>query len=191
MQGIVVLDAGGQYCHLLARRVREIGVQSHVLPIDTPAAKLTGISGIIISGGPRSVTEAGSPRIDPSILAMGVPILGICYGHQLLAATLPFVVMMYIAGARPTLSVVIVGYLGMILLGGLFISVGIFASACTRHQLLSAIIAITMPRPMNANATNVKAMKSCMGCAGSGMPIAIASATQTCSATSVSPALWR
>ena len=85
----MVLDAGGQYCHLLARRVREIGVQSHVLPIDTPAAKLTGISGIIISGGPRSVTEAGSPRIDPSILKMGVPILGICYGHQLLAATLP------------------------------------------------------------------------------------------------------
>ena len=89
MQGIAVLDAGGQYCHLLARRVREVGVQSHVLPIDTTATQLAGISGIIISGGPRSVTEAGSPRIDPSILSMGVPILGICYGHQLLAATMP------------------------------------------------------------------------------------------------------
>ena len=89
MQGIAVLDAGGQYCHLLARRVREAGVQSHVLPIDTNADQLAGIGGIIISGGPRSVTEAGSPRVHPSILSIGVPILGICYGHQLLAATMP------------------------------------------------------------------------------------------------------
>src|ERR671913_1185735 len=89
VQGIAVLDAGGQYCHLLARRVREVGVQSHVLPIDTHATHLDGISGIIISGGPRSVTEAGSPRIHASILSMGVPVLGICYGHQLLAATMP------------------------------------------------------------------------------------------------------
>ena len=84
-----MLDAGGQYCHLLARRVRETGVQSHVLPIDTPAEQLAGISGIIISGGPRSVTESGSPRIHPSVLSMKVPLLGICYGHQLLAASLP------------------------------------------------------------------------------------------------------
>jgi GMP synthase (glutamine-hydrolysing) len=89
VQGIAVLDAGGQYCHLLARRVREVGVQSHVLPIDTSAAQLAGIGGIIISGGPRSVTEAGSPRVHQSILSMGVPILGICYGHQLLAASMP------------------------------------------------------------------------------------------------------
>ena len=89
MHGIAVLDAGGQYCHLLARRVREAGVQSLVLPIETHSDQLSGISGIIISGGPRSVTEAGSPRVDPSILSMGVPILGICYGHQLLAASMP------------------------------------------------------------------------------------------------------
>ncbi|MCM3881235.1 MAG: glutamine-hydrolyzing GMP synthase [Vicinamibacterales bacterium] len=89
MQGIAVLDAGGQYCHLLARRVREAGVQSHVLPIGTTADQLAGISGIIISGGPRSVTEHDSPRIHPSIFSLNVPILGICYGHQLLAATLP------------------------------------------------------------------------------------------------------
>jgi GMP synthase (glutamine-hydrolysing) len=89
VHGIAVLDAGGQYCHLLARRVREVGVQSHVLPIDTPADQLAGIRGIIISGGPRSVTEPGSPRVHPSVLSMGVPVLGICYGHQLLAATMP------------------------------------------------------------------------------------------------------
>jgi GMP synthase (glutamine-hydrolysing) len=89
VQGIAVLDAGGQYCHLLARRVREVGVQSHVLPIDTNASQLEGVSGIIISGGPRSVTDGGSPRIDASILSMEVPVLGICYGHQLLAATMP------------------------------------------------------------------------------------------------------
>ena len=64
-------------------------MQSHVLPIDTSADQLAGIGGIIISGGPRSVTGAGSPRVSPSILSMGVPILGICYGHQLLAATMP------------------------------------------------------------------------------------------------------
>ncbi len=89
MQGIAVLDAGGQYCHLLARRIREIGIPSHVLPIDTTAEQLAGISGVIISGGPRSVTEPGSPRMHPSIVASGLPILGICYGHQLLAATMP------------------------------------------------------------------------------------------------------
>jgi GMP synthase (glutamine-hydrolysing) len=89
MHGIAVLDAGGQYCHLLARRIRETGVQSHVLPIDTSADQLEGIDGIVISGGPRSVTEAGSPRIHTSILSMNRPILGICYGHQLLGATMP------------------------------------------------------------------------------------------------------
>jgi GMP synthase (glutamine-hydrolysing) len=60
-----------------------------VLPIDASADQLAGISGIIISGGPRSVTEPGSPRVHPSILGLGVPILGICYGHQLLAASMP------------------------------------------------------------------------------------------------------
>lgn len=88
MQGIAVLDAGGQYCHLLARRVREARVLSHVVPVDVQAEAIRGVQGIIISGGPRSVTEADAPRIDPSILSLGVPILGICYGHQLLAHTL-------------------------------------------------------------------------------------------------------
>src|SRR4029077_4854230 len=63
--------------------------QSHVVPIGITADELGAISGLVISGGPRSVTEPGSPRVHPSILSMGVPILGICYGHQLLAATMP------------------------------------------------------------------------------------------------------
>jgi GMP synthase (glutamine-hydrolysing) len=89
MRGIAVLDAGGQYCHLLARRVRQTHVLSHVLPVDVAAAALKDVSGIIISGGPRSVSEPNAPRIDPSILELGIPILGICYGHQLLASMLP------------------------------------------------------------------------------------------------------
>jgi len=82
---ITVLDTGGQYTHLIARRVRELGVYADVQASDTPAAELKTRRGIIISGGPASVLEAGSPDIDPAILALGVPVLGICYGHQLIA----------------------------------------------------------------------------------------------------------
>ncbi len=85
MTQITVLDTGGQYTHLIARRVRELGVYADVQPSDTPAAELQKRCGIIISGGPSSVLEAGCPDIDPAILALGVPVLGICYGHQLLA----------------------------------------------------------------------------------------------------------
>jgi GMP synthase (glutamine-hydrolysing) len=82
---ITVLDTGGQYTHLIARKVRELGVYADVQPSETPAARLRSRKGIIISGGPASVYEPGSPDIDPNILISGVPILGICYGHQLLA----------------------------------------------------------------------------------------------------------
>ncbi len=82
---ITVLDTGGQYTHLIARRVRELGVYADVQPSDTPAEQLRTRKGIIISGGPCSVYEAGSPDIDPHILGCGIPVLGICYGHQLLA----------------------------------------------------------------------------------------------------------
>jgi GMP synthase (glutamine-hydrolysing) len=82
---ITVLDTGGQYTHLIARRVRELGVYADVQASDTPAAELKSRCGIIISGGPASVLEAGCPDIDPALLALGVPVLGICYGHQLLA----------------------------------------------------------------------------------------------------------
>lgn len=82
---ITVLDTGGQYTHLIARRVRELGVYADVQPSDTPASELRSRKGIIISGGPASVLEPGSPDIDPEILTTGVPVLGICYGHQLIA----------------------------------------------------------------------------------------------------------
>jgi GMP synthase (glutamine-hydrolysing) len=85
---IVVLNAGGQYCHLIARRIRELGVHAVVADVHRPAAELRGARGIIISGGPASVTETTSPSVDRAIYELGVPILGICYGHQLLARDL-------------------------------------------------------------------------------------------------------
>jgi len=85
MQKLVVLDAGGQYCHLIARRLRHFGIYSDVKPCSTPSAELVGYKGIIISGGPSSVYDDNSPKIDPELLALETPVLGICYGHQLLA----------------------------------------------------------------------------------------------------------
>ena len=82
---IIILDAGGQYCHLIARKVRELGVYAEVRRSDTPAAELTGSRGLIISGGPGSVYDPASPTVDPAILRDGHPVLGICYGQQLMA----------------------------------------------------------------------------------------------------------
>jgi GMP synthase (glutamine-hydrolysing) len=82
---ITVLDAGGQYCHLIARKIRDLGVFAEVQSSDTPAHNLTGRKGIIISGGPNSVYEPNSPRIDPTVFDQGAAVLGICYGQQLMA----------------------------------------------------------------------------------------------------------
>ncbi|HEY2845926.1 MAG TPA: glutamine-hydrolyzing GMP synthase [Bryobacteraceae bacterium] len=82
---ITVLDAGGQYCHLIARKVRDLGVYAEVAASETPASELAGRRGIIISGGPSSVYDPGSPTIDPLLLSSGIPVLGICYGQQLMA----------------------------------------------------------------------------------------------------------
>ncbi len=85
---ITVLDAGGQYCHLIARKIRDLGVYADVKPSETQASELTGRKGIIISGGPDSVYEDGSPQIDPQILCSGSAVLGICYGQQLMTYVL-------------------------------------------------------------------------------------------------------
>jgi len=82
---ITVLDAGGQYCHLIARKVRDLGVYAEVAPSETLASELVGRKGVIISGGPSSVYDPGSPTIDPALLQAGIPVLGICYGQQLMA----------------------------------------------------------------------------------------------------------
>jgi GMP synthase (glutamine-hydrolysing) len=85
---ILVVDFGGQYTQLIARRVREVGVYSEILPWDAAPEAIAKFApkGIILSGGPESVTEQGSPRIADALAAAGVPTLGICYGMQALAA---------------------------------------------------------------------------------------------------------
>lgn len=85
MEKVVVLDSGGQYCHLIARKVRELGVYAEIRPLKTVASRLRSYRGAIISGGPASVFETASPQPDVSLFQAGLPILGICYGHHLLA----------------------------------------------------------------------------------------------------------
>ncbi len=88
---VLVLDFGSQYSHLIARRVREQGVYSEILPHDVGVEEIESLSarfnvkGIVLSGGPASVLDEGAPGIDARILELGLPVLGICYGHQLLA----------------------------------------------------------------------------------------------------------
>jgi len=84
--GVAVLDFGGQYSHLIARRIRGLGVYSALLPFDTPVRSLKdiGVKGVILSGGPASVYGAGAPHPDKAMFSGTVPVLGICYGYQLL-----------------------------------------------------------------------------------------------------------
>ena len=87
---IVVLDFGSQYSQLIARRIRECHVFSQVIPCKTSAAELASLQpkGIILSGGPASVYDEGAPQLDPEILNLGIPVLGICYGMQILVKNL-------------------------------------------------------------------------------------------------------
>ena len=89
-QTVIVLDFGGQYNQLIARRVRECNVYCEVMPCTTPLSQLKAMDpiGIIFTGGPNSVYLDSSPHVDPEIFTWGVPILGICYGCQLMAHTL-------------------------------------------------------------------------------------------------------
>ena len=86
-QKILILDFGGQYNQLIARRVRECNVYCEVKPFSTSLEEIKAFApiGIIFTGGPNSVYEAGSPHVDTGVYSLGVPILGICYGCQLLA----------------------------------------------------------------------------------------------------------
>jgi GMP synthase (glutamine-hydrolysing) len=87
---ILILDFGSQYTQLIARRVREIGVYCEIHAFDLADAAITEFApkGIILAGGPESVTEAGSPRAPASVFSLGVPVLGICYGMQTMAEQL-------------------------------------------------------------------------------------------------------
>ena len=87
---VVVLDYGGQYSQLIARRVRECGVFSELLPHHVGAEEVARRKpkGLILSGGPASVYADGAPRLDKELLELGIPVLGICYGMQLLAVSL-------------------------------------------------------------------------------------------------------
>ncbi len=87
---VLVVDLGAQYAQLIARRIRECHVYSEIVAHDTPIAELKARrpAGIVLSGGPASVYEEGAPAVDPAVFDLGVPVLGICYGHQLMAKAL-------------------------------------------------------------------------------------------------------
>jgi GMP synthase (glutamine-hydrolysing) len=89
-QTILVLDFGSQYTQLIARRLRELNVYSEVVPFSTPldAVRARAPVGIILSGGPSSVADSGAPKCDPGLFDLGTPVLGICYGMQLMTDVL-------------------------------------------------------------------------------------------------------
>ena len=87
---VLVVDFGAQYAQLIARRVREAGVYSEIVPHGITADEVAARqpAGIVLSGGPSSVYEEGAPSLDPGVLELGVPVLGICYGFQVMAQQL-------------------------------------------------------------------------------------------------------
>ncbi len=87
-KSIVILDYGGQYAHLIASRIRRFGVFTEIREPETSISDLKEAAGIILSGGPQSVYDEGSPQADPKIFELGVPVLGICYGLHWMTKTL-------------------------------------------------------------------------------------------------------
>src|SRR5438046_4065322 len=87
MEQIIILDFGSQYTQLIARRIRECNVYCTILRYDTPAEEIAALKakGLVLSGGPSSVYDGDAPRPDKAIFRLGIPVLGICYGIQLLA----------------------------------------------------------------------------------------------------------
>jgi GMP synthase (glutamine-hydrolysing) len=84
MDKIAILDFGSQFAHLLANRIRRLGVYSEILDPQTPLDQLKSYKALILSGGPASVNAPDAPSVDPAIFDLGLPILGVCYGHQLI-----------------------------------------------------------------------------------------------------------
>ena len=86
--GVLVVDFGAQYAQLIARRVREANVYSEIVPSSVTAAEVSvkNPEAIILSGGPSSVYADHAPKVDPAIFALGIPVFGICYGFQAMAA---------------------------------------------------------------------------------------------------------
>ena len=84
---VIVLDFGAQYSQLIARRVRECKVYCEILPFSAPLEKILekNPKGIILSGGPASVYAPGAPHVSPDLFELGIPLLGICYGIQLIS----------------------------------------------------------------------------------------------------------
>lgn len=85
MDSVAVIDFGGQYAHLLANRCRRLGVFSEIVLPETPLKRLASFKGLILSGGPESVYARGAPRLNRRVFSLGIPVLGICYGHQIIA----------------------------------------------------------------------------------------------------------
>ncbi len=88
MDTIAILDFGGQYTHLIANRIRRLGVYSEIVQSDIPAAECKRFKGIVLSGSPHSVLDADRPGFDANVFELGIPVLGLCYGHQLMAQSL-------------------------------------------------------------------------------------------------------
>ncbi|HOI45103.1 MAG TPA: GMP synthase (glutamine-hydrolyzing), partial [Candidatus Aminicenantes bacterium] len=90
MRKALILDYGSQYTQLIARKIRELGVYSEIHPYDTPLSRIKRErpAAIILSGGPQSVYEKGAPQAAKEIFGLGIPLLGICYGLQLMARLL-------------------------------------------------------------------------------------------------------
>ena len=89
-QKVIVVDFGAQYGQLIARRVRDLQVYSEIVPCDVSAEEVRTLapSAIILSGGPASVYAEDAPSLDPEIFELGIPVLGFCYGQQIMAVTL-------------------------------------------------------------------------------------------------------
>src|SRR3989338_7482975 len=82
---IAVLDFGSQYSHLIVRRIRELAVYAELLPPETSAEKLAHYAAIVLSGGPQNLSESYALKADPKLYTLGLPVLGVCYGMQLMA----------------------------------------------------------------------------------------------------------